>query len=80
MLKNCPDKEGVWLYIPDNREIEIYKLEPVCNQLCFWGPDIGLGYTGATETQGIWDSDEWHGHIMVYFYDNVGPWEFIREL
>lgn len=76
----CPHKEGVWLHVPTNEEIDVYRLEPVAGQLCVWGPDVGQSYTGARATQGIWDSDEWQGHILVEWFDEIGPWIFIRSL
>jgi len=77
--KNCPDKAGFWEHIPSGEIYEIYELEPVMNQLCFWGPEHGINYNGATDTQSIWDTDEWQGHIPVSYYDSVGPWKFIKE-
>lgn len=74
---NRPDREGVWLHEPTGELIDIYRLEPAGGQLCFWGPDVGITYSGACETQGIWDTDEWQGHVMVQFYDDVGPWRLV---
>ena len=76
-----PNSEGIWLHEPTNKQIEIYRLEPAGGQLCFWGPDLGITYSGAQETQGIWDTDEWQGHIRVEFYDRIGPWKLVsREI
>lgn len=74
----CPDREGVWLL--DGEEIDVYRLEPTGGQLCIWGPDVGISYSGATETQFPWTSDEWQGHIPVWMYDDEGPWTFLRPL
>ncbi len=79
-MKKCPDKEGVWLHIPTGQEIDVYQLHPTGGQLCVWGPDVGINYSGAADTQAIWDSDEWQGHVIVSFFDDTGPWKFIRKV
>ena len=77
---NVPDREGIWLHEPTGQEIDIYVLDPMCSGiLCLWGPDVGLTYSAVAETQGVWDSDEWQGHIPAARFDNIGPWKFIRQ-
>lgn len=78
-IMKIPDKEGVWLHVPTNQEIDIYPLEPCLGVLCLWGPDVGITYSGSRETQGVWTTDEWQGHIPVGFWDDEGPWEFLRD-
>jgi CYTH domain-containing protein len=72
-----PDQEGYWVS-PSGNEIEVYRLDPVGGTLCVWGPDIGYSYTGNKETQSVWDTDEWQGHIPVscIYIRNLGPWRF----
>lgn len=77
---NVPDKRGVWLHEPTNEEIDVYPLDPVGGILCIWGPDVGMSYTGFKETQDVWDTDEWQGHIPVHRFDNKGPWQYLRPL
>jgi len=72
-----PDKPGIWSL--HGQEIEVYELEPVGNTLCIWGPDVGITYSGAAETQSIWTTDEWQGHIPVQFFDCEGPWIFVSS-
>lgn len=72
-----PNRPGIWRL--GDEEIEVYPLEPVGGTLCIWGPDVGISYSGVAETQGIWTTDEWQGHIPVQFYDDNGPWTFVRE-
>lgn len=67
-----PDRAGVWLL--GGEEIEVYALEPVGGTLCVWGPDVGNSYTGEADTQMVWDTDEWQGHIPVDWFDDKGPW------
>lgn len=73
----CPDRNGFWRHMPSGEIYEIYPLEPAGGHLCFWGPEHGITYSGSAETQQVWATDEWQGHIPVVFYDDVGPWEFI---
>ena len=75
---SVPDKPGFWYLVPENRVIEIYALEPVGGQLCFWGPDIGYTYSGSADTQGIWTTDEWQGHIIASVFSEDG-WVFLSE-
>lgn len=65
-----PNRHGLWLHIPSGKELEVYPLTPAGNQLCIWGPDAGITYSGAAETQGVWTTDEWQGHIPVQDFDN----------
>ena len=75
-----PNKPGVWHHIPTNQDIDIYPLEPVFDVLCFWGPDVGISYSGSADTQTIWDSDEWQGHIRPECFDYVPEnWEFVSD-
>lgn len=78
-LFNTPDREGFWRHVPSREIYEIYALEPAGGQLCFWGPEHGITYSGASETQQVWDTDEWQGHVPVVCHDPEGPWEFISE-
>ena len=73
-----PDSPGFWLHVPTNEEIEIYPLEPVGGVLCLWGPDVGITYSGSKDTQEVWDTDEWQGHIPVHRYDYICPWRKIK--
>ena len=70
-----PDREGFWLHKDSGEIIEIYKLEPAGDVLCLWGPDVGMTYTLGQETQGVWTTDEWQGHIPIFRYDPDGDWE-----
>lgn len=72
-----PDRPGIWRLADE--EIEVYELDPVGGTLCIWGPDVGITYTGAADTQFPWDTDEWQGHIPVQFYDDEGPWLFVGD-
>lgn len=76
---NCPNKPGTWLHFPSEQAIDIYPLEPCGGVLCLWGPDVGIAYTGAADTQSVWTTDEWQGHIPVNIWDDTGPWEFLHE-
>jgi hypothetical protein len=70
-------KEGIYLYKPEGIKLDVYNLEPV-HCLCIWGPDAGLSYTGATETQKCWIEDEWQGHVPVHIFDgNPENWELL---
>jgi hypothetical protein len=89
LIRDVPDREGFWeaLKAPADEPmvLEIYPLDPVGGTLCFWGPDVGLNYTGATETQGVWMTDEWQGHIPVFVLNRPydagwpGPWRFLGK-
>lgn len=70
-----PDLPGRWISDEDE-EIEVYPLEPCGDVLCVWGPDVGLSYTGAAETQGVWTTDEWQGHIPVMWYCEGQNWRW----
>jgi hypothetical protein len=74
----CPDKAGILKLLPTDQLIEVYELEPCNNVLCIWGPEVGISYTGARETQGFWNTDEWQGHIPVHLFDSYGPWELMN--
>lgn len=65
-----PDREGVWEHLPSGMTIGIYPLDPANGILCFWGPDIGITYSSAADTQGCWATDEFQGHVPVGLFDN----------
>lgn len=75
-----PNKPGLWRLETTGEEIEVYSLDPVGGMFCIWGPDVGITYTGVGETQGVWSSDEWQGHIPINWYDDIGPWTLVRDL
>lgn len=75
----CPTHAGEWKHIPTGEVVDVYPLEPTGGQLCVWGPDVGITYSGAVETQGCWTTDEWQGHIPVNLYDSKGPWQLVRD-
>ena len=78
-IRELPDREGKWLRIYSRTIVDVYRLEPVLGEpLCIWGPDIGIDYSGVGETQEIWDTDEWQGHIRVECLSD-GPWIFLGE-
>lgn len=74
---NIPDSPGFW-GSDDGEIIEVYLLEPV-GTLCVWGPEVGVNYSGATETQQCWTTDEWQGHVPVSIYCDGSNWEFFCE-
>lgn len=76
-MTTYPDREGFWYYVPDDLVVEVYPLTPVGGTLCVWGPEVGNKYTGAADTQGCWETDEWQGHIPVRMFDDIGPWKYI---
>ena len=74
-----PDSPGWWRFLPTGDVLEVYPLEPVGGTLCVWGPDVGINYTGAADTQGIWDTDEWQGHIPVSRFGlETDEWEKVE--
>ena len=74
-----PNAPGLWMHNPSDQEIDIYPLEPVGGTLCLWGPDVGISYTGACDTQAVWDTDEWQGHIPAHRYDDdADAWELVQ--
>jgi len=74
-----PNAPGLWLHKPSGQPIEIYPLEPAGGVLCLWGPDVGHTYSGAADNQGVWDTDEWQGHIPVLAYDyDTDSWELVQ--
>lgn len=75
-----PKYKGFWRSLTTCEVIEVYPLSPVGGTLCFCGPEIGLSYSGMAETQEVWNSDEWQGHVPVNIYctsAGCGPWEFL---
>lgn len=78
--RQIPDREGIWKSDDDGEEIEVYHLEPAGGQLCVWGPDVGCSYSGAAETQAIWDTDEFQGHILVDWHCSSGNWSRVGGL
>lgn len=64
-----PDSAGWWTWFPPDgdeaKTLEVYPLDPVGGTLCVWGPDFGFSYSGVAETQLVWTTDEWQGHIPV---------------
>ena len=79
---DCPDSPGFWKNEDDGMILEIYPLEPVMGHLCFWGPDIGICWTGAADTNSIWSTDEWQGHIPIHYFtegSNGGNWVKIED-
>lgn len=70
---SIPEGEG-WWRAEDGEEIEVYPLEPCDNELCLWGPEVGLHYSGAAETQFAWDTDDWQGHVPVKIYCDGRAW------
>lgn len=77
---SLPDRPGWWRNLDSDELIEIYLLDPV-GILCFWGPDVGITYSGSADKTVIWSDDEWVGHIPAHRYDgNPENWEFVREL
>jgi hypothetical protein len=71
-------KCGVYFYYPDNKEVDVYLLEPT-GDTCIWAPDLGL----ADGIQNIWwETDEWQGHIPVWAicqWSHPDDWKFLRE-
>lgn len=75
-----PNQCGMWFHKPTNQQIEVYLLEPA-NTLCMWGPEVGITYSGAVDTQGCWETDEWQGHVPVFrFDDNPYAWQLINPM
>ncbi len=75
---SLPDKPGVWLHQSSGKMLDVYPLEPAGGELCIWGPDAGITYSGAVDTQGCWSSDEWQGHVPVRLFDAAGPWLYVK--
>lgn len=73
--REVPDQEGVWRSEAGD-PVDVYRLDPVGGVLCVWGPDIGITYTGATDTQRVWQTDAWQGHVPVWCLAirQMGPW------
>ena len=79
-----PDVPGIWKHVDTGDILDVYDLGPANDTLCIWGPDVGIRYTGATDVQGCWCSDDLQGHIPIYWYILVNytgyenGWELVK--